>query len=73
MSNLDYRELLALADRAAHAGGDVVRHYFGRLEGVREKSPGDWVSEADLASEQSIRDLLTHESGLPVFGEEAGG
>src|SRR5258707_12193640 len=73
MSVLDYRALLACGERAAHAGGDVVRHYFRRLEEVREKSPGDWVSEADLASEQSIRELLTRESGLPVFGEEAGG
>jgi myo-inositol-1(or 4)-monophosphatase len=73
MSALDYRELLSAADRAARAGGEIVSHYFGRLEGVREKSPGDWVSEADLASERSIRELLTHESGLPVFGEEAGG
>ena len=73
MSALDYRALLAVADRAARAGGDVVRHYFGRLEGVREKSPGDWVSEADVASERAIRELLTRESGLPVYGEEAGG
>jgi len=73
VSVLDYHELLACGDRAARAGGDVVRHYFRRLEGVREKSPGDWVSEADLASEQAIRDLLTRETGLPVFGEEAGG
>ena len=73
MSALDYRELLGCADRAAHAGGGVVQGYFGRLESVREKSPGDWVSEADLASEQAIRALLTRDSGLPVFGEEAGG
>jgi len=73
MSALDYRELLACADRAARAGGEIVRRYFGRLEVVREKSPGDWVSEADLASEQAIRALLSAESGLPVFGEEAGG
>lgn len=73
MSALDYRDLLACADRAAHAGGEIVRRYFGHLEGVREKSPGDWVSEADLASEQAIRELLTRDSGLPVFGEEAGG
>jgi myo-inositol-1(or 4)-monophosphatase len=73
VSALDYRELLASAERGAHAGGEVVRHYFGRLEEVREKSPGDWVSEADLASEEAVRALLTRESGLPVFGEEAGG
>jgi myo-inositol-1(or 4)-monophosphatase len=73
VSALDYRDLLRAADRAARAGGEIVSNYFGRLEAVREKSPGDWVSEADLASEHSIRDLLTRESGLPVFGEEAGG
>jgi myo-inositol-1(or 4)-monophosphatase len=73
MSVLEYRELLATADRAARAGGDIVRRYFGRLEEVRQKSPGDWVSEADLASEQAIREMLTSESSLPVFGEEAGG
>jgi myo-inositol-1(or 4)-monophosphatase len=73
VSALDYRELLACGDRAARAGGEIVRHYFRRLEGVREKSPGDWVSEADLASEKAIRELLTRESGLPVYGEEAGG
>jgi myo-inositol-1(or 4)-monophosphatase len=73
VSELEYRDLLAVADRAAHAGGDIVRHYFGRPEGVRQKAPGDWVSEADVASERAIRELLTRESPLPVFGEEAGG
>jgi myo-inositol-1(or 4)-monophosphatase len=73
VSGLDYHELLASADRAARAGGEIVRGYFGRLESVRQKSAGDWVSEADLASEHAIRELLTLESNLPVFGEEAGG
>jgi myo-inositol-1(or 4)-monophosphatase len=73
VSTLDYRDLLACADRAARAGGDIVRRYFGHLEMVHEKSPGDWVSEADVASEQAIRELLTRDSGLPVYGEEAGG
>ncbi len=73
MSVLDYSALLSVANRAAHAGGEIVRSYFGKLEVVREKSPGDWVSEADLASEKAIRELLIRESGLPVYGEEAGG
>jgi myo-inositol-1(or 4)-monophosphatase len=74
VSALDYRDLLACADRGARAGGDIVRRSFGsHLEAVREKSPGDWVSEADLASERTIRELLTRDSGLPVYGEEAGG
>ena len=62
MSALDYRDLLACADRAARAGSEIVRRSFGgHLEAVREKSPGDWVSEADLASERTIRELLTRE------------
>jgi len=71
--SLDRAELLPCAERAALAGGEVVRNFFGRFEDVREKAPGDWVSEADVASERTIRELLTRESGLPVFGEEAGG
>jgi len=74
VSTLDYRDLLTCADRGARAGGDIVRRHFGtHLESVREKSPGDWVSEVDLESERAIRELLTRDSGLPVYGEEAGG
>lgn len=72
-SDLDLDALATAATRAACAGGDVVRAHFGALSGVREKAPGDWVSEADLASEAVVRDILTRESGLPVYGEEAGG
>ncbi len=40
---------------------------------MREKSPGDWVTAADIASEDAVRAVLEHETGLPVFGEEGGG
>jgi myo-inositol-1(or 4)-monophosphatase len=69
---LDYEALLAIGERAALAGGEIVSSYLGQLEQVREKSPGDWVSEADLASEDAVRAIL-ETSGLPVFGEERGG
>jgi myo-inositol-1(or 4)-monophosphatase len=73
MTALDVDELVAIAERAAHAGGEIVRASFGRARDVREKGPGDWVSAADLASEAAVRELLVRESGLPVRGEEAGG
>jgi myo-inositol-1(or 4)-monophosphatase len=73
MSTLDVDELVVIAERAAHAGGEIVRASFGRARDVREKGPGDWVSAADLASEAAVRELLIRESGLPVRGEEAGG
>ena len=40
---------------------------------VREKAPGDWVTAADIASEDAVRAVLERETDLPVFGEEAGG
>jgi myo-inositol-1(or 4)-monophosphatase len=70
--SLDYSALCAIAERAALAGGMIVRAHLGKLDDVREKSPGDWVSEADLASEDAVREIL-ETSGLPVFGEERGG
>ena len=73
MSTLDLGALLDLAERAALAGGEIVRAQFRRASDVREKAPGDWVTDADLASERAIRELLERESRLPVFGEETGG
>jgi myo-inositol-1(or 4)-monophosphatase len=73
VSALDLDALLLTAERAARAGGAIVRAEFGRASDVREKAPGDWVSDADLASESAVRDALKRESQLPVFGEEEGG
>jgi myo-inositol-1(or 4)-monophosphatase len=73
MSALDLDACLVTAERAARAGGEVVRSYFGRAGDIREKAPGDWVSAADLASETAVRLVLDRDTALPVFGEEAGG
>jgi myo-inositol-1(or 4)-monophosphatase len=74
MSNsLDLDALLVAADKAARAGGEIVRANFGAPPAVREKAPGDWVTAADTASEDAVRAVLERETGLPVFGEEAGG
>lgn len=72
MSDLDLVALGALAERAARAGGEIVRAEFGTPRQETSKGPGDWVSEVDLRSEEIIRTVLA-ESGLPVHGEEAGG
>jgi myo-inositol-1(or 4)-monophosphatase len=72
-SDLDLDWMVAAAERAARAGGAVVLEHFGDPADVREKSAGDWVSAADLGSEAAIRAVLTHDTGLPVFGEEGGG
>ncbi|MDQ1510745.1 MAG: monophosphatase [Actinomycetota bacterium] len=73
MTSLDLDALLVAADRAARAGGEIVRANFGAPPDVREKAPGDWVTAADVASENAVRAVLERETGLPVFGEEEGG
>jgi myo-inositol-1(or 4)-monophosphatase len=72
--DLDLDALLAAARRAAAAGAVIVRDAFGAARNVRAKAPGDWVSDADMASEHAIRAVL-HEAApdLAFFGEETGG
>jgi myo-inositol-1(or 4)-monophosphatase len=71
--SMDLDALLVAADKAARAGGEIVRANFGAPPEVREKARGDWVTAADTASEDAVRAVLVRETGLPVFGEEAGG
>ena len=71
---LDLDALLAAAVDAARAGGAIVREAFGAAENVREKGPGDLVSDADLASERAVRDVLARAApDIAFFGEEGGG
>src|SRR5439155_16556559 len=70
----DLDRLLAVALDAARVGGVVVAEEFAAPRDVREKAPGDWVSDADLRSEAAVRDaLLTAVPDIPVLGEEGGG
>jgi myo-inositol-1(or 4)-monophosphatase len=68
--------LLDVAAEAAAAAGALLRERFlaGREPAVRAKStPTDPVSEADLAAEAAIRDVLAaRRPGDRVLGEEGG-
>ncbi|HEX6310618.1 MAG TPA: inositol monophosphatase family protein [Acidimicrobiia bacterium] len=71
-SELD--DLLRAAEHGARAGGELVAASYGGARRPREKAPGDWVSDVDLASETTIRDELERRApGIPFFGEEGGG
>lgn len=67
-------ELLELAIEAARVAGGLLSERFqhDRVEGVESKStPTDLVSEADLASQRAIRELLTERRPADGFlGEE---
>ncbi len=74
MSSLDLAELARVAEAAARVGGEIVVNGFDDPDNVREKSPGDWVSDVDTSSERAIQSLLAEAApDIPFFGEESGG
>jgi myo-inositol-1(or 4)-monophosphatase len=73
-ADLDLDGLLVAAVRAAAVGAAIVRDAFGRAANVREKGPGDWVSDTDTGSERAIRESLAADAPeIAFFGEEGGG
>jgi len=52
------REFMEACEAAARAGGDVLQAWAGKIA-AREKAPSDLVTEADVASQQKIRQFLT--------------
>lgn len=71
--DLDLMRRLDVATEAATTAGTLLQDYCGQLEDVREKRPGDLVTEADRASEQLI--LSTIERHFPtdaILAEESG-
>jgi myo-inositol-1(or 4)-monophosphatase len=75
MTQDEERELLAVAHEAAHAAAAELKQRYGRRQsGVRSKSgPTDLVSDADLASEEAIRSVLSERRPEDaILGEEGG-
>jgi myo-inositol-1(or 4)-monophosphatase len=63
-------QYLQVAEQAARASGDILLDFQHRITG-REKGPRDLVTEADLASQRSIRKiLLTAFPDHDFLGEE---
>ncbi len=61
----NWRELREVAERAARSAGQLLRQMQHSVN-VREKAPADLVTEADVAAQQMIRDLLLEQT--PEFG-----
>ena len=51
---VDYGEV---CERAARAGGQILLNYRSRFR-VREKAPRDLVTDADVASQRAIREII---------------
>jgi myo-inositol-1(or 4)-monophosphatase len=75
MSEIDEAALLAVAQQAAGAAAAELRTRFGeRARGVRAKStPTDLVSDADVAAESAIREVIGRRRPADaIIGEEGG-
>ena len=69
----DIQNFLTVATQAAEAGGKVLQSFWGKLENVQEKTPGNLVTEADTASERMVLDIL--KTAFPehrILAEESG-
>ncbi len=69
----DIQKFLTVATQAAQAGGEVLQGFWGKLENVQEKTPGNLVTEADTGSERVVLDIL--KAAFPehrILAEESG-
>lgn len=63
-------ELMDVCQECAQAAGRVLTELQGRVS-VRQKGPGDLVTEADLAAQRTIREIVVrHFPGHDFVGEE---
>lgn len=60
--------------KAAEAGGEILRQYFGRaLDQTQKSAAYDFLTEADLASEKTIVEILSAEfPDFNIMAEEQG-
>lgn len=64
--------ILQAAGRAALTAGEIIRGLYGKPHQIRHKGVIDLVTEADLASEKAIIDLLGRElPNIAVMAEES--
>lgn len=71
----DQAELLSVAEEAARAGAaELVRRFGARPRGVQTKTtPTDLVSDADVAAESAIREILARRRPRDaILAEESG-
>jgi len=70
--NESYREYRAIAEHAAREAGALLLDSYGKVA-VREKRPGDLVTEADSASQRRIAAILAGSfPGHTLLAEEDG-
>ena len=71
-SNQDRHDMLLAAVEAALRAGSLLQELFAQPHQIRHKSVIDLVTEADLAAEELILEILHHKSpGTKILSEES--
>jgi myo-inositol-1(or 4)-monophosphatase len=75
VTDLDLGRLKGVAEEAAARGGRIVAERFGRpIDGLERKGIGDYVTDADRESEETILAYLREATpDIPVVAEEEAG
>ena len=70
---MNYTEILKITKDIAREAGSILMDHYGKIHDIKYKSPGDVVTEADVASEEYITERLKSEfPRYTVLGEEFG-
>ena len=70
---MNYPETLKITENIAREAGSILMTHYGKIHNIKYKSPGDVVTEADVASEEYITKRLKSEfPSYTVLGEEFG-
>ena len=70
---MNYPETLKITENIAREAGNILMTHYGKTHNIKYKSPGDVVTEADVASEEYITKRLKSEfPSDTVLGEEFG-
>ena len=71
-SNSDIRDILTISVVAAKQAGAILLDRYGKPHDIQHKGSIDIVTEADLASEELILDILHQNSpGTKILSEES--
>ncbi|NPA79975.1 MAG: inositol monophosphatase [Thermotogae bacterium] len=71
---MDMRSLAEEVCAVSEGAGDILLRYFGRRLHIERKGLRDIVTDADIASEEYIRQELSRRfPDIPFYGEETGG
>ncbi|NJM65973.1 MAG: inositol monophosphatase [Acaryochloris sp. RU_4_1] len=69
----DLQAFLEIATEAALAGGAILQQFWGKLDTIQEKRPGDLVTAADQAAEAAILAVIRrHFPQHQILAEESG-